>query len=447
MKISTSLFSLRKINKYNLWVWFLFFSFAYEKPVFIVSSFDRLNPRLFDLVLLLGLTFLFKNRSIYKNPVFKQWITIVMWFTFVVLIGAFAFPLDWKVKMYMFYFLFEYYKGLLAIVVFLSIPQRYYSLEAIVSGLIAGGLFVAIYCLYELKVGVAETIVTDDIVLSKPIETVWGPFVGSYFEIAVFVPLVSSMAFVLLMHGKWLSRKIMSVLTLFISWPVLFTGSRTAIFLFLLTIMIIVIVNLRRSILVFIPLLLFTFSSLILTDTKNLLFDSDHNYTIERMLSLEQDNHHDSILSRLLLFKDFNLDNYDYRDLMPFIGGGFYVAPVSGEARVGYGIHNIYLFPFEQSGIIGVVFFILFIYVSIKILLEGLRTLDKGSLSYWFVVAVYAYFVASLIIGISGHSFWGGFSTGNFNSLRILLLVHASMIVLNSRKNRKDMREKNIISQ
>lgn len=446
MQVQNINFTFKRVNKYSLWIWLLFFSFAYEKPLIHLSSFDRLNPRLFDIVLLLGVTFLFGNEKIYKNIIYKQWTMIVLWFTFVVLIGALIFPFEWNIKKYMFYFLFEYYKGLLAITVMLCIPKRYYSLQTVLSALIVGGIFVSSYCIYELNVGVSEVIITEDKILAKPTGMVWGPYVGSYFEIAVFMPLVASIAFAMLMYGRWISKKLMIILTLFISWPILYTGSRTAIFLFLCSITIIVIVNLKRSIFVILPLLFLFFSTLILTDRFNFLFDSNQNETLARMISLEEDNHHDSIVNRIFLFKDFDFEKYDHGYVMPFIGAGFYVAPISGNARIGYGFHNIYLFAFEQSGIIGVILFILFIYVSIKILREGLRDLDKNSLSYWFVAVVYAYFVASLIVGISGHSFWSGFSTSNFNNLRILLLVFASMIVIDSRSKRKGIRDKNIIS-
>ena len=432
--------ALSNINRYNLWIWLMFFSFAYEKPVFLISSLDKVNPRLFDILLLLGILITFKKKTIYSNPIFKQWAIIIFWFTIVTLIGVMIFPFTWQIKQMMFYFLFEYYKGLLAILIFLRIPKKYYSLDTIMNAMVAGGVFVASYCVYELNTGISEVIVAGNNVLMKPAGMVWGPYIGSYFEIAVFLPLAASISFVMLLHSKVKNKIFMSIVTLYISWPVFFTGSRTAIFLWLLSLSIIILLSLKRSIFVLLTMCVLLAGTATLTTKLDFIFDVNENQTLERMRSLEEGDHHDSILNRIFLFKNFDISSYDQSDVLPIIGGGFYVSPTNGHHRVGFGVHNIYLFPFEQAGIIGFILFLMFIYVSIKILRKGLKQLDKNSLSYWFVVAVYAYFVASLLIGISGHTFWRGFTTYNFNTLRILLLVAASMLIIENKKLKKVFR-------
>jgi hypothetical protein len=434
MKINFSLFRLKDINRYKAWIWLLFFSFAYEKPIFIISSLDKANPRLFDLILLIGVLLTFKKKVSCKNPVFRQWALIIFWFTIVVLLGAVFYPFPWNVKQFMFYFLFEYYKGLLAIWIFLSIPKKYYSLETIMHALIVGGIFVAAYCVYELNTGISEVIIAGDKTLGKPPNVVWGPYIGSYFEISVFIPMAFSIAFVLTLYSKGKKKFLMTIVTLFISWPVLFTGSRTAIFLFLLTFSIIVLMSLKRSIFTLLVLAVLFAGTAAVTNKLDLFFNLDQNEALERMISLEKGDHHNSILNRLLSVTTYSFEGYDQEESVPAIGAGFYVAPINGRYRVGYGVHNIYFFPAEQSGLIGSILFFMFIYVSIKILRKGLKELDKNSLSYWFVVAVYAYFIASLLIGISSHTFWRGFTTYNFNTLRILLLVAASIVIIDSRK-------------
>lgn len=437
MKIKKISFNLKDINRYKIWIWLLFFSFAYEKPVFIISSLDKVNPRLFDIVLLMGILLTFSKKTKYKNPVFRQWALIVFWFTIVVALGVIFYPFPWSVKQFMFYFLFEYYKGLLAIWIFLSIPKNYYSLETIVHALIAGGIFVAAYCVYEFNAGISEVIIAGDNVMRKPAGMVWGPYIGSYFEISVFVPMAFSIAYVLTLHSKGKNKILMIMVTLFISWPILFTGSRTTIFLWLLTLSIIILISLKKNIWMLLTIATLFVGTITLTNKLDFFFDVNKNETLSRMAYLEEDNHHDSILNRMLLIASFSFEGYDQGEALPAIGAGFYVAPVNGAYRVGYGVHNIYLFPLEQAGVIGLILFFMFIYVSIKILRKGLKQLDKNSLSYWFIVAVYAYFVASLLIGISGHTFWRGFTTYNFNTLRILLLVVASMIIIDNRKLQK----------
>ena len=431
--------NLEKINRYQVWIWLIFFSFAYEKPIFIISSLDKINPRLFDLLLLIGFFITLKKRSVYNNRIFKQWAMIIIWFTFVTLVGASLFPFPWDIKQFMFYFLFEYYKELLAIFILLKIPKTYYSINTIISAIIIGGIFVASYCVIELNVGIEDVIISDIKTISKPPGMVWGPYIGSYFEIAVYIPLAFSFSLAMLIYSKGINKIWLALITLFIAWPILFTGSRTAIFLALLSAAIIVIQSLKRSIWTLLILGFFLTIAIALTGKFDLFFNSDQNETLNRIESLEESDSNDavddSILSRVLLFKDFNIDNYDVKEALPVLGAGFYVAPTEGGYRIGYGIHNIYLFPVEQAGVIGIILFVMFIFVSIRILKNGLKELDKNSQLFWFVSAVYAYFIASLLIGISGHTFWRGFTTYNFNTLRILLLVVSSMIIENHEKN------------
>ena len=432
------------INKYNLWVWMLFFSFAYEKPVFFIASIDKVNPRLFDLVLLVGMFFLLKHPMKYSNPIFKLWLYLVSWFSVVTILGLIIFSFDGANNQFMVYFLFEYYKGILAVIIFLSIPKDRYSIKTIISAIIIGGLFVSLYCINEFNTGVTEIIISGTKSMLKPAGMVWGPYVGSYFEIAVYVPLSFTIALVSMFYIKKINRLWLVLIVLLIAWPVLFTGSRTAIFLLLLSFIIVILKSPKRSTFILIPLSIIIIGLFTFTNVFNVLLQQ--NETIERLQGFESSKSNqkfNSIESRLLIFKHFDVTSYDEANSLPIIGAGFYVAPINGLYRVGYGIHNIYLFPLEQAGIIGLILFLLFIYISITILLRGMRVLSKDSIEYWFVLAVFSYFIASLLIGLSGHTFWRGFTTYNFNTLRILLLVYASILIY----NREDqINEKNTIS-
>ena len=82
-----------------LWLCALILSFCYELPIYYLTSMDRLNPRLFDLVAVAGVyILLFQNRGLrspWRNPIFKWWFWLVIWFSVCAAIYAAAwFPWD-----------------------------------------------------------------------------------------------------------------------------------------------------------------------------------------------------------------------------------------------------------------------------------------------------------------------------------------------------------------
>lgn len=168
----------------------------------------------------------------------------------------------------------------------------------------------------------------------------------------------------------------------------------------------------------------------IMTNAFDVIFDTEMNKGMGRILALEESNNtKDNISSRLTHFESFGVKNYDMVDYLPFFGGGFYVCPVNGNYRIGYGTHNIFLFPFEQAGVIGFVLFIIFIVIVIKSLKSAIKKTNKESIEYLFILAILSYFIALLIGGVAGHTFWRGFATDNINSLKILVLMVATSTI------------------
>ena len=135
-----------------------------------------------------------------------------------------------------------------------------------------------------------------------------------------------------------------------------------------------------------------------------------------------------SILSRVV--PSFPINAYMFDGLLvPFIGAGFYVAPVNDEFdslryRVGYGIHNSYLFAFEQGGSLVFVLFILFLIFSIRYLNRGRKS--RSLVDRQFALALSAYMAFLLVNAFAGQAFWRGFETGNYNTYVVLLLVIAT---------------------
>ena len=104
------------------------------------------------------------------------------------------------------------------------------------------------------------------------------------------------------------------------------------------------------------------------------------------------------------------------------------------------GITFIY-FVVEQAGIFGLVLFYSFIKKVLNTLRANYKQLKKHTVEHWFVFSVRVIFISIIIIGIFGaHSFWNGFSTGNFNSFRLVLIILATHSFI------KNTHEKNIIN-
>jgi len=177
------------------------------------------------------------------------------------------------------------------------------------------------------------------------------------------------------------------------------------------------------------------------------LLMNDEFQTIQRLESMEETDFN-SIQARITNFLNFDITSYEEGGiLMPFIGGGFYVAPVNGNFRIDYGVHNIFLFSFEQAGLLGFILFISVLITSNRQLRKGIKLFKKNKgVEFIFLTAVFSYFIASLIIGIAGHTFWRGFATNNMNTLRLAILIIASNVYLLHIKTNSSQNEKNSIN-
>ena len=104
-----------------------------------------------------------------------------------------------------------------------------------------------------------------------------------------------------------------------------------------------------------------------------------------------------------------------------FIGGGFYVTPIRGKPRVGYGIHNIFFFPLEQAGILA---FVASIWVWIT-LWNGVRPRRKRTpenpTDTYLRVAMFSYLAALGVTGWGGQIFWLGFGNENLGTYQFVL--------------------------
>lgn len=406
------------ICRFNIrlyWAILLLFSFSYELPIISISNIDKFSLRLFDIVFILGL-FIFRNSILWRinNKIVRKWETIVFFMTICVIIYSFMLPL--KISLFSFYYLWKYVQGILVVRMFyLCRDQISFSMLKVI--FIIMGVFISVYSLpqYFSVTPTNVQLVTGESITLPP-GSIIGPYNTTYFALAQVVPICSLFALYSLINSKNLRNFFLNfLLWAFVSYPALTCGSRTALFLWLFSTFFLFIIT--RKFNYFIGLSLSLVLGLIILSQingKNIEdYLMENSYTFSRDEQLE--NTSGSISSRIFYYKDFDMSKYDYGILMPLIGSGFYISPIEGKYRIGYGFHNNYIFAFEQLGFLGLVLFLIFLFTYIS-------SYRKCRSNFLFVV-FFPFVLALSIVSFSGQSFWRGFGTGNINTLIVLLMA------------------------
>ena len=412
------------------WLCGLILSFAYELPIWFLTSYDRVNPRLFDVMFFLGVLTVLRNlrREVRVPPLFRIWAAIVGVFCFCALIWAIGI-LPWEYGKFSLFFAGKYVEGLIVIYIAAKIPLDTRQKRIIHCLVIAGGVFVALYSIPQYNSGAteaAEWAISGDKTVSTFGRVVFGPLSRSYFHIGIFSTLSFAMAFALVpairrLKYSWLCFG----LAFFVAWPALVCGARAAI----VGVGIVLLITLFLKSKLIAKVLLFFVLGLLLSyaadvNVRSLNFD-EISLGAKR---LQGESGHNSISKRV--FRNYSIDQYMWDGLpVPFIGAGFYVAPVdngmgSFNYRVGYGIHNAYLFAFEQGGLAAFLLYLLFLTRTMKYLNRMRNSVSIVDSSFAF--GLFTFMAALLVVAFGGQVFWRGFETGNLNTYIVLLLVLAT---------------------
>ena len=402
------------LKKY--WPFFLLISFAYELPFLKFSGIDRFNIRLFDICFIIGI-FLFGNRIFHptKNVIVNIWEYIVLWMTVCVTLYFLVSPL--RYSLFSVFYLWKYIEGVLVVRMF-YLSKDSITVKDVQNVFIGIGIFIALYSIpqymskdyFQIEISKGNPII-------YPPGTILGPYNTTYFALAQIVPICSLFTAEKILNEKKIINIVLYVLLLiFISYPALCCGSRTALFLWFFSLFGLFLY--KKKILEMVILCVFvTISLLMVSFYQNISlkdFVLKNSYTLSRSQKLEEDRGSSTIEERVLKGTTYEFSKYDNSVLLPVIGGGFYVAPINGKSRIGYGAHNNYVFAFEQLGIIGLVLFLYFLF-------KFMSGLKKNKLNKMASI-MYPYILSLIVIGISGQTFWRGFGNGNINTLLILLM-------------------------
>ena len=254
---------------------------------------------------------------------------------------------------------------------------------------------------------------------------------NTYFHIAMYCSMASIMTLAFYESLRSFPKRLACLLlSLFLAWPAFFCGARTGIFATLIGWMSMFIQGRRelKVVLVVMALLLFMITVFLAPSIASPEKWIEESVGFRRLFESEEHGGLGSIQGRLFL-DWYNIEAYEWQGWrIPFIGAGFYVAPhTRGDVldyRVGYGIHNSYLFSLEQGGLGATVLFILFLIVLLRSLKNAVRY-SGNQTDIAMAKGARAFLHALLIVMLPGQVFWYGFGSINFNAYILIVFLLA----------------------
>ncbi|MBW8034272.1 MAG: hypothetical protein FVQ79_00985 [Planctomycetes bacterium] len=415
-----------------LWICALVLSFCYELPLVKITSMDRLNPRLFDVVFLIGLVTILPGLkgSVRLPKLFRIWAGIVAVFCICALAWFPFFP--WYYGKYCIFFALKYVEGFLCIYAVAKIQLTSNHKRILHNLVIVGGIVVAVYAIPEYFGRTRSTAFAVGKEYLYKEGTLFSCLGMSYFHVSMFSAVSSFMALARFNTGKSMFARLKWIgLGFFVAWPALFSGCRAGFAAWIIGGLVLLIISQAsyRRIVVGVSILLAIFMFVTGTAPK-LSTITEKSLTLQRFELGQSKGKGDTIKSRSTL-DWYNLSAYRRQGIrIPFIGAGFYVAPNVSESgaikyRIGYGIHNSYLFAIEQGGLAAFFLFIWFLRTCWKGL-KRRRLPGSNESDRMFATGMWAYLCAILVVMQGGQIFWYGFGKVNFNTYIILLFVLAA---------------------
>jgi len=404
----------------------LVMSFAYELPLINISRFDRLNPRLFDVsagVFVMYWLFAGRKRGWrlrLRVPVVWPWFWVTLFFGLATLFSVFWIPYD--TYLYSIFFFLKYLEAFIVVLIFASIPFSNEVKRKLVWVALLGGAWVSFYALLQYF-GIVSTQrflpTGKEIALFE--KGIYSTLGVTYFHVGMFGVLSCLIGFALFVSSTNYRDKILALLlTLLCFVPAMISGSKAGLLGLGIALILIMMQREYRS-------RFGAYILVLLVVAGGYLF-----YTKSVARQRLEEGSGGKPAQRLLMGFESLRDIYEYHGpRMLAVGGGFYVVPATPRMggkpkyRVGYGNHNIFLFPLEQAGI-GAFIAAIGLWVSVAIgLWRRVRRSARDSLDGAFAASMRCYFITLMIVGIAGQVFFLGFGTEHFTVYQLLLFILA----------------------
>ena len=401
------------------WCGLLLLSLSYELPLYEVTRYDRLNPRLFDVVLVLAALFSGWRLRI-KDAFVGSWLAVTLSF---VLVGglSFLFLLPDDYRYFSLFYAIKYIEIMLFLLIISGFDWSREQIVILIKCFVAGVAFAGAWGILQ-KLGLLPTeryLPSGELinVSQGAILSTYGP---TYFHAGIMGAMGATAALALRMENRlsWLWFVLLFSLSVFLA---VFAGSRAGLALFLFAAGLALF---RRSLYVVLGIVVVTLVLLLPGVVDYLLGES---ITVQRIVDTEHANSVEGRISLGTLGQLVRL--IDYHGAGIFLhGGGFYAVPMPDltglvRYRVGYGIHNIHLFPLEQAGIMGFLACMTFWVVALSKAWRA-RSGSLGASGLSLLVGIAA-------IGWAGQIFFLGFGTENMLAAQlgvIYLLITAGQL-------------------
>jgi hypothetical protein len=399
---------------------FVIASFAYDIPLVYVTNYYKVNPYLFDIAavtlffywLLVGRSKGWRLSLALRNPLALPWLVIVATFLWATLVSATWVPAEHFV--YSAFYFVKYVEGLIVLLIFLAAPIDEQAKRRLLCVALLGGTWVAFYSLLQFfgVVGTARLIPKGfDITLEGT--GIYSTLGSTYFHAGWFGVMSTLVGVALFIGSRGPLRLVALVLTPFCTIPAVVSGARAAFYGLGIALFSIAI---RRQYRRYLGTWLL---ALLVAGFANFFYSQ--SITMQRIEEREglRGSAPQRIVRPVVTLVEGMREHFP---IMVIAGGGFYVVPRHGKWRHGYGVHNVFLRPLEQAGVLCL---IASIWMWIRLgthLGRGWQKPSANALDESFRVAMFGFFVALLVVGWSGQTFWLDHGTEHLGSYMILLL-------------------------
>ncbi len=402
---------LRDPSKLDLWICCIFVaSFCYELPLIEITSYDRLNPRLVDVMTVIAFFFTSWKRN-KSNKLLRAWELLTVIFVIVALISFVALlPINYGY--FSLFFAIKYIETLVGIYILTGFNWQNYHIDKLLRFFCYGIIFAGVWGLLQLLgiIGSERYLPNGELIVVPP-GVILATFGVTYFHSGVMGAIGCGIALLLLQRKAIFFPMFLLAFTASI-FLAIFSGSRGALGMAVIIIAIMVIRNRR--------LFLYACVAGIIAATSGVAtLVEDYSATAARLESTSEKN----TVSQRLGTDYFNMfgDVVNYHGIkLLLVGGGFYAVPMPDQNgnpkyRISYGFHNIYFFAIEQAGLLAFFAMLSFFYLSIK---HALKNRKNG-----YATCSLAIIVGILLIGWAGQIFFHGFGTENMVTFQVFLII------------------------